>query len=202
MNKAYIHHYLNWQNEKIFRDGELISQADPTKSEQDWLLDYYQKQRIHYPKFFKMDLMSRLGFLASCSLMEVCSIETPSKTGIICSTCDGSLEVDKAFEQSRREIPSPALFVYTLPNIALGEICIFHKIKGPQACFIEEKLNSSLLFSVAQDYFSRERADSLIIGHINAIQNQLVAQLAWVNKNPNAADDREFNAATMEQLFL
>ena len=32
--------------------------------------------------------------------------------------------------------PSPALFVYTLPNVAIGELCIRHGIKGETACFV------------------------------------------------------------------
>lgn len=201
MAKAYIHHYLNWQDSKIFRDGKLFLEADEALSCPDLLPVFYQKTGISYPKFFKMDLASRLGFLASCALMKDVPIENPAKTGIICSSYHGSLEVDKAFEQSRKDIPSPALFVYTLPNIPLGEICIFHKIKGPQICLIEENLNPGLLATTTKNFLDRNRAEAFIVGHIDAVQDYLCAQLVWINNRPHSSSDIELNAQTFENLF-
>lgn len=201
MTKAFIHHYLQWKNNTISRDGKPFLYCNEQLSSKELLANFYLQLNISYPKFFKMDISSKLGMLASCMLMSEIKKTDPIKTGIICSTYHGCLEVDKAFEQSRHEIPSPALFVYTLPNIALGEICIYHKIKGPQVCLIEEKLNPDLLITTALGIFERNRAEACIIGHLDAIENEISAQLAWVSKHPYSSTSLDLNSQTLENLF-
>lgn len=186
MTKAYIHHYLNWQNEKIFLDGNLKATAPKDLSIEEILNFHFRQENISYAKYFKMDLSSRLGFLASYMLSKNFEIENSDTTGIVLSTCHGSLAVDKAFEQSRHEIPSPALFVYTLPNIALGEICIYHKIKGPQVCLMEEIFNPELLAATTKDFFERERASALFLGHWDATEAALSAKIAWISLKESA----------------
>lgn len=195
---AYIQHYLDWQNEKIFLDGNLWGTAPSGTSTDEILNFFYRKATLSYPKYFKMDLSSRLGFLASCILPRQPETENPASTGIILSTCHGSLSVDKAFEKSRSEIPSPALFVYTLPNIALGEICIYHKIKGPQVCLMEEQFNPELLADTALDFFNRKRVSALFLGYWNATSNAISAKIAWINLHKS---NLPLSANTLTNVF-
>lgn len=180
MAKAYIHHYLNWRQEKIYKDGNLCfehSEMNP----RNILSMSFKALVIAYPKFYKMDLLSCLGFLAVEWLSPEIDKSQPFDTGIICSTYHGCLAVDKAFNHSRETFASPALFVYTLPNIALGEICIRNHIKGPQVCLIEEGSNAGLLCENALNLLNRNRARHCIIGHIDATDKTLFADMAWVS---------------------
>lgn len=180
MTKAYIHHYLNWRQEKIYKDALPCFEHSAIHS-MDILSESYKALAIVYPKFYKMDLLSRLGFLAVEWLSPEIDRNRPFDTGIICSTHQGCLEVDKAFNHSRETFASPALFVYTLPNIALGEICIRNQIKGPQVCLIEEGSNAELLCENALNLLSRGRARNCIVGHIDATEKLLFADMAWVS---------------------
>jgi hypothetical protein len=56
--------------------------------------------------------------------------------GIIFSNANSSLDTDIKYEASIATAASPSLFVYTLPNVLIGEICIRHHIKGEAACFV------------------------------------------------------------------
>ena len=91
----------------------------------DELVELYRKEVGDYPKFFKMDPLSRLGFVATELLLK----ESPKADyGVLLFNRSSSIADDLAFQatiQSHTEwFPSPALFVYTLPNIVTGEIAI------------------------------------------------------------------------------
>ena len=94
----------------------------PTAEE---LVELYRKEVGDYPKFFKMAPLARLGFVASEMLLKECP---KADYGVLLFNRSSSMADDMAFQatiQSHSEwFPSPALFVYTLPNIVTGEIAI------------------------------------------------------------------------------
>ncbi|MBT3191327.1 MAG: hypothetical protein HN341_02105 [Verrucomicrobia bacterium] len=85
------------------------------------------------PRFGRMDLLSRLGLMA----VELLGVDFAARsdderreTGVALLTPTGSLSTDLAF---LRDI-SPSTFVYTLPSSVVGEMCIRHRLQGPQLC--------------------------------------------------------------------
>ena len=91
----------------------------------DEMVDLYRKEVGDYPKFFKMDPLSRLGFVASEMLLKKCP---KADYGVLIFNQSSSMADDMAFQETIQDdanwFPSPALFVYTLPNIVTGEIAI------------------------------------------------------------------------------
>ena len=89
------------------------------------LTELYRQQVGDYPKFFKMDPLSRTGFIASELLLKASPKEEYS---VLLFNATSSLADDVAFQETIQDhtnwFPSPALFVYTLPNIVTGEIAI------------------------------------------------------------------------------
>lgn len=105
----------------------------------------YERLEIDYRKFYKMDALSKLGFLASELVLHKIDKEVPKEDmGIAIFNRSASLEADRKFQQTIQcaddFFPSPAEFVYTLPNIVLGEIAIRNKIYGETAFFLMPKL--------------------------------------------------------------
>lgn len=97
----------------------------------DELVELYRAHIGDYPKFFKMDPLSRLGFVASEQLKKQLTAQNSPLTaqyGILLFNRSSSLADDLAFQSTIQDynnwFPSPALFVYTLPNIVTGEIAI------------------------------------------------------------------------------
>ena len=118
--------------------------------------DIYKALNINYPKFFKMDNLCKVVFLAVEVLLKDVSLRDkykPEETGIVFSNANSSLDTDIRYFQSSLEAPSPALFVYTLPNVAIGELCIRHGIKGETACFV---------FDIFDALFQAWYADTLL----------------------------------------
>ena len=106
----------------------------------------YDFLKIDYTKFYKMDRLSKLGFLAAEVLLNNAAITSyePVNRNLILANSNASLDSDLKFAKS---FSSPALFVYTLPNIVAGEICIRHEIKGETAFFVSEKFDAALMTS-------------------------------------------------------
>src|SRR4029078_5462829 len=114
------------KNEEVLFKNEVVSRAD-------FLMSVYKRFGIDYPKFYKMDNLSKLGFLATEILLNGNfdrNNYTANEVGIVFANANASLDADLNYWQSVKNIPSPALFVYTLPNIVIGEICIRNGFKG------------------------------------------------------------------------
>ena len=96
------------------------------------MIGAYRHFAFDYPKFYRMDNLSKLGWLAAEVLFQDVSIKPyqPEDVGIVLANRSSSLDTDIKYFESVKTIPSPALFVYTLPNIVMGEICIRHVLKG------------------------------------------------------------------------
>ena len=86
----------------------------------------YRDMGLSYPKFFKMDPLSKLGFLLAEKLLdgEAGRFEPRDDRAVLAFSHAGSLADDSLFAATLDDFPSPALFVYTLPNTLTAEIAI------------------------------------------------------------------------------
>ena len=65
----------------------------------------------------------------------------PYEIALIINTDSGCIESDLAHSDNitaDEYISSPAIFVYTLPNVVAGEICIKNKIKGEGVTLVND----------------------------------------------------------------
>ena len=88
------------------------------------LVELYRRYVKDYPKFFKMDTLSKLGFVASELLLQAEGAErfVPREDrAVVFFNRSASLQADTAYQATIQDpenfFPSPAAFVYTLPNI-------------------------------------------------------------------------------------
>jgi hypothetical protein len=165
-------------NEKVF-----LSNAD---SIQSFLLSIYQHLKIDYPKFYKMDNLSKLGWLASEVLLKdeaVIKETAADKVGIVLSNANASLDTDEKYFQSTKQIASPALFVYTLPNIVLGEIYIRNNFKGENAFFIFEDFNAAFINQYVNNLFDNKVLNLCICGWVDVLDENYKAVLFLVSTN-------------------
>jgi len=131
-------------NEVVYKNEVPIFENKATADFSSFLLSVYQKLALQYPKFYKMDNLSKLGLLAAEVLLKDSDIKdrvTPEETGIILCNSNASLDTDIRYLETAKELASPAQFVYTLPNIVIGEISIRHGFKGENCFFIFDQLN-------------------------------------------------------------
>ena len=124
------------------------------------LTEYYRSLQVDYPKFFKMDGLSKLGFLASEMIFkdDENRFVPREDMAIIGFNRSSSLEIDTQYEATIHDnenyFPSPSLFVYTLPNIVTGEIAIRNKFFGETSFYICENFDAEQIFRTVRNVFS------------------------------------------------
>lgn len=118
-------------------------------------------------KFYKMDDLCKLGYIAAENLLKDKTF-LPSEIGIILANSSSSLDTDIKHQNILNEKPetgvSPAVFVYTLPNVVLGEICIRHKIQGENTFFIQSNNSTQQLENYAHQLIGRNGYKAVIYG--------------------------------------
>ena len=157
------------RNYSIAVDGTKIFSGE--RPLENFLQAAYDHVKIDYPKFYKMDPLSRLGFLAAEILIRKHSISgyDPAAVAVVLSNCHSSLDSDQKYFEASRKAASPALFVYTLPNIVVGEICIRHKIKGENAFFVSERFDPELLADYVDVILSTGSAQVCLAGWVDVL---------------------------------
>lgn len=154
------------KNNQIFFGNELLF-AQPPLSGELFLQAAYLHFEINYPKFFKMDNVCKTGFMAAEILLrqaDFASHYLPEQKGIVLGTRNGSIDTDEKYQASTLTAPSPSLFVYTLPNILLGELSIRHQIKGEAACFVFDIFDSVFQGEYIQMLFETKQLKNCICG--------------------------------------
>jgi 3-oxoacyl-(acyl-carrier-protein) synthase len=157
---------------------------------------------IAYPKYYKMDRLSKLGFLAAEVLLkDIRLVEKygPERIAVVLANSNSSLDTDLKYFESTRNIASPALFVYTLSNIVAGEICIRHGIKGENAFFVLPEFDASRLFKYAEIVMSTGKTDACIAGWVDVLGDQHDVFLYLLEKSKN--EGLEHTAEQLQKLY-
>lgn len=142
---SFIASYCRIRNGSVVVDGKPVFSG---KGKPDsFAVALYEYLKIDYPKFYKMDHLSKFGFLAAEFVLTDHKISDPYAAAVIFSNSAGSLDTDSHYQQASAKAPSPAVFVYTLPNIVAGEICIRNGIKGESNFFVTPEYDPDFLSS-------------------------------------------------------
>jgi hypothetical protein len=184
-----IKNYCKIRNNKVFRNDAVLFQNENAANPTLFLKSVYKFFNLAYPKFFKMDNLSKLGFLTTEILIQEYNIANKmihSDTGIIIANSSSSLDTDHSFYETIRDssnyFPSPSVFVYTLPNIMIGEICIRHKITGENAFFVSEKFDAEFLFNYTADLFKINKIQQCITGWVDLLGDNYDAVIFFIEK--------------------
>lgn len=198
----YISRYSRITNRLLVDQGKVIYSND-TGTLDDFLEGAFASLSVAYPKFYKMDHLSQLGFLA----MEVLAHESqvkqryaPEQIALILSNAHASLDTDKVYFKSTKTMASPALFVYTLTNIVTGELCIRHGIKGENAFFVFPQFDSEQLCDYVDMVLASEKTQACVAGWVDVIGDQHDVFLYLVEKQ-NRNNALEHRAEQLQKLY-
>lgn len=201
INKYILSHCAISKN-AVYKNGQKIFEkaaANPL----DFLHSTYEHFNLNYPKFYKMDGLSKLGLLASDILLAGESIIKdirPQDIGIVLSNTNSSLDMDIKYLQSLQDFASPALFVYTLPNIVIGEVCIRNGFKGENAFFIFEDFNAAFIEQYVSHLLNNNLLQICICGWVEFLKDnyKVVLYLAGKTGGPSV---KLFTKETMDSIF-
>lgn len=195
------------RNSVQIRPGRLSLNGSPvfsaTKSGGKEFKEFYDFLKIDYPKFHKMDKLSKLAFVAAELVLQDIDIQkiAEEKRAILLSNKSSSLDIDlkhqASIQDSEMYFPSPANFVYTLPNICIGEVAIKHKFKGENNFYISDGLDTTLFEKQISYLFDKEKADLCLAGQVEIVGDIYQAEVFLVLRD----GEIEFNKSNFESLW-
>ena len=183
--------HIRIKNNQIKIDGEVVYNMLDI-SANDFFKSVYRANKLKYLKFFKMDELCKLGFLATELLInntDILEKYNSDEIALIYANSNSTNYTDTEFYKTIKSnsdfFPSPGLFVYTLPNIIIGEVCIKHKIKGESAFFIQKHYQPEFLIDHINSMFTDNKTRMSIGGWIDFTKNEYDAFLyiAEINKD-------------------
>jgi 3-oxoacyl-(acyl-carrier-protein) synthase len=189
-------------NNSVYKNGECLF-VNKDADVPGFLLSVYKHFEINYSRFYKMDNLSKLGWLASEILLRDSfqkEKHQPEDIGLILSNANSSLDTDRKYLKSVSDIASPSLFVYTLPNIVTGEICIRNGFKGEDAFFVFDSFNADFITTYVGSLLENNTLQACICGWVELVGNDYKAALFLVEKEKNK-DAVPFTAANMNEIF-
>ena len=182
-------HTIRITPEEVILDQRKLWEGKKELGEQEGkehhsLLTTLYKQMIgNYPKFYKMDGLSRLGFVASEILLNAekgdTDVERREEEGerlleeraIIFFNHSSSIASDRNYKESINDknnyFPSPSIFVYTLPNIVTGEIAIRNHFHGETSFFILPNKDERMMEEILQASCRDAQSKSFLTGWID-----------------------------------
>lgn len=200
-NKTYIESFCTIQNNQISLNGKVVFSTEPTVFN-DFSKKAYQHLEMNYPKFFKMDNLSKLAFLGAELLLKTEEdSSTENNTALVFANKSSSLDTDMKYQNSISDLenyyPSPAVFVYTLPNICLGEISIKHQLKSENSFFIFADYNPEFMEKYSSILLETKKADKVLCGWVEYYNEDYKAFLYLVDKK----GEIEHNQEILKKLY-
>jgi hypothetical protein len=191
------------RNASVELNGKQVFSEPDTAFEQ-FAENAYKHFAIRYPKFYKMDNLCKLAFIAAELTLAGQGWEEkydPYKTGINLLNENSSIDTDiKYNDLLKKGIASPAIFVYSLPNIMVGEICIRHNIKGDNLLFISDEYNTKMQHQYSSVLLDTGIVDALLSGRVDFCSTGYEAFIYTVEKSEDTSC-LEFTQENLEHLY-
>jgi hypothetical protein len=204
--ETYISASCVISNKVVYKNGLPVFEDNKTEPS-EFLIAAYRNFDLQYPKFFKMDNLSKLGWLANEILLQGSFDKEkyrPEEVGIVLSNANSSLDTDIRYYETTKTMASPALFVYTLPNIVIGEMSIRQGFKGENAFFISDSFDAAFIEQYVNNLFNSDILQCCICGWVDVLENNYNATLFLTekDKSPNSVNFTKENLNKIYQLTL
>jgi hypothetical protein len=211
--ELFITRYIQLQDRRVLLNG-IVNYVSEARSVGKFIRSVYRHYNMDYPKFFKMDNLSKLCFLSAEILLQGTDIlqKYPSEEiAIILENASSSLESDEKHQESIRDrnkyFPSPSVFVYTLPNIMASEIAIRHKMRGENAVFIFQQFDPGFIYHSVSELFRNQRVNCCLSGWIECYGDHyqsflfIIEQEDKIERFKGLQEYVILNALNVEELF-
>lgn len=174
------------------------------------LTGLYRSQIGDWPKFFKMDTLSKAGFVASELLLKKTGEhrlegeEYTHSRAIVLFGSTASLCADRNYQETIQDrdnyYPSPALFVYTLPNIVTGEIAIRNHWRGETSFYVLESPDADQMAFHLACAFDDPETESILAGWVDSRNNDDYQVFMTLIDREDAADT-EWLAGQLDSII-
>lgn len=199
----YINHFVSINTSRVIVDGAVINEnenqndnfsqkaqrAQKDGNENERLNELFKQYVGNYPKYYKMDPLCKVGFVASELLLDAegeRDRQWGESRGVVIFSASGSLADDRNYQKTiegDEPFPSPSLFVYTLPNVLTGEIAIRNHYYGESNCFVLPSFDPEIMARAITSCFCDNCLLSLVTGWVDCYdENHYDATLFTVSR--------------------
>lgn len=201
--KLYILRNVTISANRVSVDGRIVYSEDQEVSFKTFSKNLYRKLKSDYSKFFKMDNLCKLAFLANEFVVRDMNLTqfNPDETAILLSNSGSTFETDSIFTDTLKSIPSPAIFVYTLPNIAIGELSIRMGWKGENLFLVEEKFNPKRIVEQLDMLFINSNTELCLTGWIEFLSSSEYSAGLWLVTDKKDVEFRQLSPMELKNDF-
>ncbi|MFD1095976.1 hypothetical protein [Salegentibacter chungangensis] len=192
----FISDWVHIRSNRILRNNEAVLESPEETGVDGFLKQAYKDLQIGFPKFHKMDRLCKLGILGSEVLIGKDTLSPD--TAMVLSNKASSLDTDVNYRKSMESFPSPSLFVYTLPNIVLGEISIRYKLQSENVFFISEKFDASLIQLYGISLLENTKTPEVLCGWIDLHNEEYDVFLCRISEK----GQHHFSERNLRKLYL
>ena len=188
MKDLYIQREVFLKDRRLYADGEMLFCGEAEGSTLAFLGALYKFLEIDYLRFFKMDALSKTLFLASEVLLQGSGLRSGTdkpSVALVLQNSHSSIDTDRLFQgsiHSESYLPGPSLFVYTLPNVALGEVAIRNKFTGENTTFIAPTFDAESCLTYVQALFARGGIQHCLCGWFDYMEEKEEARIFLVGE--------------------
>ncbi len=192
----YIRDSVVIRDSAVLKNGLPFENIETSVNLSQFLKKLFKSLDLKYPKFYKMDNLSKLGFLA----MEILYSEERinKETALVFGNSASSLETDEKYRETMDVFPSPSLFVYTLPNIMLGELSIRHKLNTENVFFISESFDAGIFTDYCRDLFLSDNINEVVCGWVDLHNSEYDVFLCRITRSGQSLLHEE----TLQKLYF
>ena len=182
-----LKHFVIITPETVKLNGTDMNHAEQGNA---LLTELYRAHVGDYPKFFKMDTLSKLGFVVSEMLLKdegQARFVPREDRAVVLFNKTASLQADTNYQATIQDpenfFPSPAAFVYTLPNIVTGEIAIRNKYYGETSFIVLDSCDAQIMARQLMNAFQDPMTQSILGGWLDCNdENHFEARLFLIEK--------------------
>lgn len=206
-DQNYISSFCSIKKSEVCINSHIAYAEPSANSSVDFLKSVYKHYQLAYPKFYKMDSLCKLAFVTSELLLKANKITeryNKEDIAIVIGNSVSSLETDAEYQTTidrTNYFPSPTVFVYTLPNILIGEIAIRNGIKGENTFFVFDKFDTDFMSSYINSLLNNDRAKCCITGWVDFYENTMESFLITVEKQPGILN-LEHTTENLTKLYI
>lgn len=170
IDRKFIQKSCRLSGHRVEVDGACVWESSTALSVHDFAKEAFQQLQITYPKFYKMDSLSKLAFLGAEYILQG---EETEGLALVLANRSGSLDTDILHQASIADMdnfyPRPATFVYTLANICAGEIAIRHALQTEQAFFVTQDFPKETMMTYVDYLLQSGKATGVLYGWVELL---------------------------------
>ncbi|MBP6641937.1 MAG: hypothetical protein KA186_02535 [Flavobacteriales bacterium] len=190
----------------IYRNGRFsVDGKELARSAGDLdhdLTKAWTAMEVELPRFVRMDRSSKLVSIAAAPFFAAdgaLSKYPKDRIGMVIMGTHGSMDTDQRYldQLEAENHASPGLFVYTLPNIAMGELSIQHGLHGSGLCLLSDAPDIPQLHDACDILLHDHDMEAVICGWSNIFAGSAEATFMVVT----AGKEGNWDNDELERIF-